>query len=433
MVKQLIGVPRSLDVHEAILKLARDREGRLRLVTTNFDTNFGAAAKQLGTQITAEAGPRIAPPKDDRWNSLVYLHGRIDSPESDGRDLILTSGDFGRAYLTEGWASRFVTELFERYDVLFLGYSASDVVMHYVLDAFAAQRNSSKPHKVWAIQNVSNVRSLEAKRKDWDLRGVTLIPYSPINKHKGFAQRLALWAGTVHSDGTRIKRLRAILIAGPENLPVGEARSELAWLLGDPRGDTSKALFQDSKGRSDPDLLCDHRWLDTFEELGFLEQRFERLDTFVEPEQAGTSRLIGNPGGFDCVTLGIRARTFVEWLSLLMIDVRPRADGSTNSWGLLRWVQGRAAAFHPELLDRFRWRLANDPASMDSGLRAAWDAITDDAVNFDLQPTVAWDKVHDLSKALEHQDNIELLPSQLLSMFQPLARFSGRAAVAALA
>ena len=53
--------------------------------------------------------------------------------------LIPTSADFGRAYLTERWASRFVTELFQYFNVLFIGYSINDPVLAYMLDALAAE------------------------------------------------------------------------------------------------------------------------------------------------------------------------------------------------------------------------------------------------------------------------------------------------------
>ncbi|WP_409364889.1 SIR2 family protein [Bradyrhizobium sp. JYMT SZCCT0428] len=53
---------------------------------------------------------------------------------------MLTSGDFGLAYLTERWASRFVSELFRNYVVCFVGYSINDPVLRYMMDALAADR-----------------------------------------------------------------------------------------------------------------------------------------------------------------------------------------------------------------------------------------------------------------------------------------------------
>lgn len=52
--------------------------------------------------------------------------------------MVLTDADFGRAYLTEGWARRFLVEVFRQYTVLFVGYSHSDVVMNYLARASPA-------------------------------------------------------------------------------------------------------------------------------------------------------------------------------------------------------------------------------------------------------------------------------------------------------
>ena len=69
----------------------------------------------------------------------MHLHGRIEGANDNGRELILTSADFDRAYLTERWASRFITELFQYFNVLFIGYSINDPVLAYMLDALAAE------------------------------------------------------------------------------------------------------------------------------------------------------------------------------------------------------------------------------------------------------------------------------------------------------
>lgn len=45
---------------------------------------------------------------------------------------MLTDSDFGRAYLTEGWAPIFLHKLFERYAALFIGYSHKDPIKNYL-------------------------------------------------------------------------------------------------------------------------------------------------------------------------------------------------------------------------------------------------------------------------------------------------------------
>ena len=65
----------AVDTQAALLRLARSREGALRLVTTNFDRIFHVAAKRTGQTFQAQAAPRLPIPKNSRWNGLVYLHG----------------------------------------------------------------------------------------------------------------------------------------------------------------------------------------------------------------------------------------------------------------------------------------------------------------------------------------------------------------------
>ena len=48
--------------------------------------------------------------------------------------LVLSGGDFGRAYLAEAWATRFVCDLLDRYIVVLLGYSADDPPVRYLLE-----------------------------------------------------------------------------------------------------------------------------------------------------------------------------------------------------------------------------------------------------------------------------------------------------------
>jgi hypothetical protein len=131
------------DTHAALLQLARNRAGALRLVTTNFDRIFEQVAKRTKESVATFAAPMLPIPKSSRWNGLVYLHGLLPPNKTDDsalHRLVLTSGDFGLAYLTERWAARFVSELFRNYVVCFVGYSINDPVLRYMMDALAADR-----------------------------------------------------------------------------------------------------------------------------------------------------------------------------------------------------------------------------------------------------------------------------------------------------
>ena len=142
------------DTQAALLRLARNREGALRLVTTNFDRVFHTAAEYTGQEFQAYAAPMLPIPKNSRWNGLVYLHGLLPDNNDDTtlNRLVVTSGDFGLAYLTERWAARFVSELFRNYVVCFVGYSINDPVLRYMMDALAADRMLGEvTPQAWAL------------------------------------------------------------------------------------------------------------------------------------------------------------------------------------------------------------------------------------------------------------------------------------------
>ena len=124
----------SLKAHKTILGLATERNSnRVRLVTTNLDHGFSKAADP--SNIKQDVAPRLPPVRKDWWTT-VALHGQLENDNID--NLVLTSGQFGRAYMTEGWATRFVAELFRRFVVVFVGYSVDDPVMRYIVDSYRA-------------------------------------------------------------------------------------------------------------------------------------------------------------------------------------------------------------------------------------------------------------------------------------------------------
>lgn len=59
------------------------------------------------------------------------MHGNI----SDTQYMVVTDGDFGKAYLTEGYAVQFLKKLFQTYTVLFVGYSYNDTILRYLTRA----------------------------------------------------------------------------------------------------------------------------------------------------------------------------------------------------------------------------------------------------------------------------------------------------------
>ena len=174
-----------LSTHKAILDLSKTEKKNYRLVTTNVDKGFLFANPSLDLQV--DMAPKLPVPKPHKWESVVHLHGIIDTQnDPNGDHLVFTSGDFGSAYLTERWASKFVTELFSHFTVLFVGYSINDPVLRYMTDAISAERRVgyNKFNQPYILAK-STPKELEADTIIWKAKGVEpiLYTYGHLNLH----------------------------------------------------------------------------------------------------------------------------------------------------------------------------------------------------------------------------------------------------------
>ena len=146
-------------LHQDLLRLFRTAE-RVRLVTTNFDLHFETAASTLFGS-TPEVYRAPALPLGYDFTGIVHVHGALPRAQ----DLVLTDADFGRAYLTEGWARRFLVDVFRQFTVLFVGYSHNDVVMHYLARALPAD-------------SVVGRFALTDEEGNWNLLGIKSILFT---------------------------------------------------------------------------------------------------------------------------------------------------------------------------------------------------------------------------------------------------------------
>ena len=116
------------ELHNDLLRLSATPED-VRIVTTNFDLMFERAAEKLfGAPPEMFRAPAL--PYGQRFQGIVHIHGAVSKPH----EIVLTNRDFGRAYLTEsdGWARRFLVDMFASHTVLFIGYSHNDTIMTYL-------------------------------------------------------------------------------------------------------------------------------------------------------------------------------------------------------------------------------------------------------------------------------------------------------------
>lgn len=126
------------ELHRNLIRLFGAAE-RIKLVTTNFDLHFEAAAHQIyGSSPEVYRAPAL--PLGYSFHGIVHVHGALPHTSS----VVLTDADFGRAYLTEGWARRFLLDVFRTHTVLFVGYSHDDVVMNYLARALPADSSAGR-------------------------------------------------------------------------------------------------------------------------------------------------------------------------------------------------------------------------------------------------------------------------------------------------
>lgn len=243
----------AIDTHVALIQLASGRDDSLKLVTTNFDRLFEIAAVRMKKRLKAYSAPMLPIPKHSGWDGLVYLHGLIPKSTDDAalHRLVLTSGDFGLAYLTERWAARFVSELFRNYVVCFVGYSIADPVLRYMMDALAADRRfGNLTPQPYAFGDCDADGSNAARRiAEWEAKGVTPILYDKppnVHDHSLIHRTLKVWAETFR-DGVLGKE--AVVLQNALVHPTASTRQDdfvgrMVWALSDRSGLPAKRLAE---------------------------------------------------------------------------------------------------------------------------------------------------------------------------------------------
>ena len=211
-----------LSAHRALIDLSRGRDGTVRLVTTNFDLLFEGAAPEVGSH----APPRLPEPRSAGFGGIIHLHGRVNSDYSGPGDeeFIVSSADFGRAYLSDGWATRFMQSLLARFQIVFVGYGADDPPVQYLLEAL--NLHAGDRSRLFAFQPGSNIDDAAL----WEHRGVRAIPFENNNGFEPLWESLEAWAERARDvDGWHEKLLDRASV-GPAALDP-HVRGQIAHLL----------------------------------------------------------------------------------------------------------------------------------------------------------------------------------------------------------
>jgi len=234
-----------LSAHQIMLDLSRTPVGKIRLVTTNFDLLFEACDSSL----PRHRYPRLPDPnRHEEFEGIIHLHGYVDNDYqgASGDGFVLSSSEFGDAYLADGWATQFIRSILEKYVVVFVGYAADDPPVHYLLEALNKRSNSLQ--KMYAFQ-VGTQNDAEAR---WRHKGVVPIAYDDSEGHKLLWETLAAWSDRAVNPDAWYEKIIDMARKGPVELQPHE-RGQVAHLVSSPEG---AGKFASSKNPLPAEWLC---------------------------------------------------------------------------------------------------------------------------------------------------------------------------------
>ena len=200
-----------LSAHRIMLDLARAPDGKLRLVTTNFDLLF----ESCDSSLSHSRYPRLPDPRSlEEFEGIIHLHGHVDEDYRGavGDGFVLSSSEFGRAYLSDGWATSFIKSVLDKYVVVFVGYTADDPPVQYLLEALNSYSVSLE--EVYAFQAGP---SDEAEAK-WRYKGAKAIAYDEADGHQALWDTLAAWASRARDLDAWYESIIGLARKGPEVL-----------------------------------------------------------------------------------------------------------------------------------------------------------------------------------------------------------------------
>ncbi|MCJ2070580.1 SIR2 family protein [Methylobacterium sp. J-030] len=211
-----------LGAHRVLLDLATAR-GITRLVTTNFDLLF----ENCDPSLSKSGPPNLPDPGSDReFRGIVHLHGRVDATYRRAQDeeFVISSADFGRAYLSLGWATHFIQKLLAKYQIVFVGYSADDPPVQYLLEGLNLKAGT--PNRLYAFQNGEQASAVAL----WEHRGVRAIPFDASSGFSPLWDSLAAWSRRARDINGWHREVLARAGRGPQHLLPHE-RGQVAHIL----------------------------------------------------------------------------------------------------------------------------------------------------------------------------------------------------------
>lgn len=366
--------------HGLIKRISSNQSGVPQIVTTNFDRLFevGHEGEHLATHV-----PPAFPDLNfgSKIDGITYLHGRIVELAAEHHPYVLSSADFGRAYLSEGWATNFIRHLLERYTVVLVGYQAEDPPIKYLLQGLNHDGQYDRS-RLYAF-DCGLPEEIEAKWRD---RGVTAIAYSD---HPDLWKSMEAWAD--RADDPR--RWRASVIAKSQQDPKELApheRGQVAHILRTVQG---ARLFSEADPAPHPEWLCvmDANVRSAEQSRGYgndaevfdpgiaygLDDDLKGIIDDDRRQGVGNENLLvwrnEDDSPHECHRLGGRQAEGFE--------ATPKRLGHLINWlsksidsPILAWWAIRQNGLHPRLLKQFEWQIEHSK-TLQERARHIWNLI----------------------------------------------------------
>lgn len=235
-----------IEYHKVICDLATTSKRGIRLITTNFDNLFSKAMQTYDIKRSEWVYPNL--PKFDRKNyfsGLVYLHGKCLSKNKKGAgNLVISPSSYGSAYVLDKQVSEFIIDVTKRYTILFVGYSADDPPMRYLLEALAKSKVHIQNAYAFQKDNSQNVA------EKWNRKGVTPIVFE---EYDDLWETLRYWSNRAKSFEGWAEEVLQMAQNGPLNLTDWQ-RSQVVHLASNQKG--ARAIAFRKKPISSQWLYC---------------------------------------------------------------------------------------------------------------------------------------------------------------------------------
>ena len=182
--------------------------------------------------------------------------------------MCITDADFGRAYLTDAWATRFIASMFSRFVVVFVGYSYNDVVMSYLSRGLPP--TAQRPRYAFSVNDEESLRK-------WSHLSIKPLLYSTTdaaNPHEAITDSVSKLVEILNSGLLgQAQRIQSILQSSP---PLeGEDSDFLKFSLS--KSDTAQIFFRHARSR-DVEVTQWLNWLEKHEVLKSLFNPKAELD-----------------------------------------------------------------------------------------------------------------------------------------------------------